>query len=170
MALLRGVGGPTALKMAALREVAESTGLTGVRTLQVAGNVIFDVPADPMPEVADRLRSSMLAAFGNDLAVITRSHDALVDAIDRNPYLEDGEGRFVHTVFLDATPDGSLPDLNPRRSPGDRFTIDGAEVFIHYGEGVASSKLSLPWFERGLLVTGTSRNANTVAKLADLTA
>lgn len=40
----------------------------------------------------------MLEAFGHDLAVITRSHDDLGDAIVRNPYLEDGEGRFVHTV------------------------------------------------------------------------
>lgn len=170
VALLRGVGGPTALKMAALREVAESTGLTDVSTLQVAGNVVFDAPVEPLVQVAARLRAAMLEAFGHDLAVITRTHEQLVDAIARNPYVDAGEGRLVHTLFLDAPPEPGLDALDPHRSPGDRFTVDGAEVFIHYGDGVATSKLSLPWFERGLAATGTARNANTVAKLAAMTA
>ncbi len=172
VALIRGVGGRTALKMAELRAVAESTGLTGVATLQVAGNnVIFDEPSDSLGAVAERLRRAMLDAFGHDLAVVTRTHRELADAVTRNPFTGDGEPRFVHTVFLDASP---LPKaasaLDVNRSPGDRFHVDGAEIFIHYANGVATSKLLLSWFERGLTATGTARNANTIAKLVALTA
>ena len=171
VALIRGVGGSTALKMAELREVAESTGLSGVATLQVAGNLIFDEPTDSLPVVAERLRRAMFDAFGHDLAVVTRTHGELVNAMKRNPFTGDGEPRFVHTVFLDAEPQRKAADgLDSARSPGDRFQVDGSEIFIHYANGVATSKLSLPWFERGLAVTGTARNANTVAKLVDLSA
>jgi len=47
VALLRGVGGPTALKMPALREVLASEGLGEVETLQVAGNIVLDEAGAP---------------------------------------------------------------------------------------------------------------------------
>ena len=157
--------------MAELREVATGTGLAGVATLQVAGNVVFEVPDDPLDVVADRLRTAMRDRFGHDLAVITRTHDQLVDAIRRHPYVGTHPGNLVTTCFLDATPASEAVDgLDPQRSPGDVFAVDGREVFLRFGTGQADSKLQLPWFERGLGVIGTARNANTVAKLVDLTA
>lgn len=171
VALLRAVGGPTALKMAELRSVAESVGMTGVATLQVAGNLLFDHDDEPLDDVAVRLRAAVLKTFGHDLAVIMRTHEQLVEAVSRNPFIGDGEGRWVTTVFLDGNPDPTaVAELDPDRSPGDRFVVDGAEVFIHYGNGVGPSKLSLSWFERGLAVVGTARNANTMDKLVAMSA
>ena len=171
VALIRGVGGATALKMADLREVATGTGLTGVITLQVAGNVVFDVPDDPLDVVADRLRVALQDRFGHDLAVITRTHDQLIDAVGRHPYVDTHPGNLVTTCFLASVPDPSaVGALDPERSPGDVFTVDGCEVFLRFATGQATSKLQLPWFERGLGVIGTARNANTVAKLVELTA
>lgn len=171
VALIRGVGGPTALKMAELREVATGIGLGGVATLQVAGNVVFDEPDEPLTGAAQRLRAAMLDRFGHDLAVITRTHAQLVDALERDPYKGTHEGRFLATFFLDRAPDpAKVAALDPQRSPGDVFTVDGAEVFVRFESGQGTSKLQLPWFEKGLGVIGTARNANTVAKLADMTA
>ena len=39
------------------------------------------------------------------------------------------------------------------------------EIYVSYGQGMADSKLKIP-----VAKTGTARNLNTVAKLADLAA
>ena len=39
------------------------------------------------------------------------------------------------------------------------------EIYVHYGDGMADSKLKIPAAK-----TGTARNLNTVAKLAEMAA
>jgi uncharacterized protein (DUF1697 family) len=167
IALIRGVGGPTALKMPALREVLASAGLGGVVTLQVAGNVVLDDGGHSPDETAETVRDAVRRAFGHDLPVIVRSHAELADARARNPFADAAEGRWVQTVFLDAAPTTvlALPPGIPEEA-----VLDGREVFVRYPEGIGGSKLQAGWFEKRLGVTGTARNANTIAKLIDLSA
>lgn len=169
VALIRGVGGPTALRMADLRLALEDTGLTGVTTLQVAGNVVFDQEGRSAPACAELVRRTVYRTFGHDLPVIVRSHEQLVDAEQRNPYVGTHEGRLVMTVFLGSTTRSS-DVLDPAAGAPDFFVVDGEEVFVRYATGVAGSKLQSAWFEKRLGVVGTARNANTVAKLVQLTA
>lgn len=158
------------MKMAPLREAVENAGFTGVATLQVAGNVIVDLPDEPREATAARIHDVVLAEFGFDLDVIMRTHAELVDARRRNPFVGTQEARYLLTTFLDSVPaPHRVGTLDPDRSPGDEFVVDGAEIFVRYESGVATSKLTLPWFERGLGVRGTARNANTIDKLIDLT-
>ena len=85
VALIRGVGGPTALRMPALREVLASAGLGEVATLQVAGNVVFDPAGRTPSDAAEVIRDAVRSAFGFDLPVVVRSHAELADAHARNP-------------------------------------------------------------------------------------
>lgn len=168
VALIRGVGGPTALKMAALREVLASAGLGGVETLQVAGNVVVDDAGRSPGDIASVVREAVRGAFGFDLPVIVRTHAELAASLARNPYAHAPEGRWVQTVFLDAPPADArlvLPDGAPEEA-----VLDGREVFVRYPEGIGGSKLQAGWFEKRLGVTGTARNANTVAKLIAMSA
>ncbi|WP_278100932.1 DUF1697 domain-containing protein [Microbacterium proteolyticum] len=167
IALIRGVGGPTAMKMPLLREVLASAGLGEVVTLQVAGNVVLDDGGRSPDEIAGTIRDAVRAAFGHDLAVIVRSHAELADSRGRNPFADASEGRWVQTVFLDAAPGLALkvPDGIPEEA-----VLDGREVFVRYPEGIGGSKLQAGWFEKRLGVTGTARNANTIAKLIALSA
>jgi uncharacterized protein (DUF1697 family) len=168
VALIRGVGGPTALKMAELRSALEDKGLEDTATLQVAGNIIFDPGERSTEACATLIRDTVLERFGHDLPVIVRSHRQLVDAERRNPFIGSQEGRWVMTVFLDRTPHpGTAPD--PAAGAPNSFAVDGCEVFVRYASGVAGSKLQSTWFEKRLGVVGTARNANTVAKLIRLT-
>lgn len=167
IALIRGVGGPTAMKMPLLREVLASAGLGDVVTLQVAGNVVLDDGGRSPDEIAATIRDAVRAAFGHDLPVIVRSHAELADSRGRNPFADASEGRWVQTVFLDAAPAVALevPDGIPEEA-----VLDGREVFVRYPEGIGGSKLQAGWFEKRLGVTGTARNANTIAKLIALSA
>jgi uncharacterized protein (DUF1697 family) len=165
--LLRGVGGPTALKMPALREVLASAGLGQVTTLHVAGNIVLDDGGRSPDEIAQTIRDAVRAAFGFDLPVLVRSHAELADAHARNPFADASEGRWVQTVFLDTTP--ARPLEVPAGIP-EQAVLDGREVFVRYPEGIGGSKLQAAWFEKRLGVTGTARNANTIAKLIALSA
>ncbi|MFV9424665.1 DUF1697 domain-containing protein [Microbacterium sp. S1037] len=167
VALIRGVGGPTAMKMPLLREVLASAGLGEVETLQVAGNVVLDDGGRSPHEIAGTVRDAVRSAFGHDLPVIVRSHTELADAHARNPFADASEGRWVQTVFLDAAPVVALavPDGIPEEA-----VLDGREVFVRYPEGIGGSKLQAGWFEKRLGATGTARNANTIAKLIALSA
>lgn len=168
VALIRGVGGPTALKMPALREVLASAGLGEVATLQVAGNVVLDAAGRASDDIAQAIRGAVRGAFGFDLPVVVRTHEELVATVSRNPYADAAEGRWVQTVFLDRRPSSAtlaLPDGIPEEA-----VLDGREVFVRYPDGIGGSKLQAGWFEKRLGVVGTARNANTVAKLIEMSA
>jgi uncharacterized protein (DUF1697 family) len=149
--------------MPLLREVLASAGLGEVETLQVAGNVVLDDAGRSPDDISSMVREAVRAGFGFDLPVMVRTHAELADSHARNPYADAPEGRWVQTVFLDSRPPAaslSLPDGIPEEA-----VLDGREVFVRYPEGIGGSKLQAGWFEKRLGVTGTARNANTVAKL-----
>lgn len=174
VALLRGVnvGGQAKVPMAELRQVAEEVGLGDVRTYVQSGNVAFTVPAKKaLSAVPDTLRTAISTRFGVDVDVLVRTGDQLATLADRNPFLDD-ESRptMLHVVFLAGTPDRSrIAGLDPDRAPGDRFVVDGDEIFVHYPDGSGRSKLTLDYFERTLAVRGTARNWNTVTRLLEMT-
>ncbi|MFJ4037546.1 DUF1697 domain-containing protein [Microbacterium sp. NPDC090007] len=167
IALIRGVGGATALKMPALREVLASAGLGEVGARQVAGNVVLDDAGRSPVEIAGLVREAVGRAFGFDLPVVVRMHTELADAHARNPFASTAEGRRGQTVLLATAPSSPLavPDGTPEEA-----ALDGREVFVRYPEGIGGSKFQAAWFEKRLGVVGTARNANTVAKLIAMSA
>lgn len=166
IALIRAVGGATAMKMAELRAALSDAGLVDVSTLQVAGNVVFDATASGSSDPGQLVRRTVLERFGHDLAVIVRSRDELVEAMDRHPYVESAPSSKVSIAFLAEAPTPELTAaVDHDRSPGDSFAVDGREIFLCHPNGIGTSKLTLGWLERQLRVTGTARNINTVAKL-----
>ena len=58
--------------------------------------------------------------------------------------------------------------LDRERSPPDRFSVRGREIYLHVPNGFGRSKLALEYFERRLGVEGTVRNWRTVTRLLAL--
>ena len=52
-----------------------------------------------------------------------------------------------------------------RHQNGESLALGKREVYVHYSDGMAGSKLVIP-----AATKGTSRNMNTVAKLAEMVA
>lgn len=169
VALIRGVGGRTALPMPALRAALEAAGAREVRTLQVAGNVVMDAAGHDPAACGELVRATVREAFGHDLPVLVRTPAQLRDATARNPYLGTQENRWVLTMFLDTAPDpAGSGTLDPATFAPDRFTLGASELFLRYESGVGTSRMQGAWFERRLGVIGTTRNANTIEKLIRL--
>lgn len=169
IALLRGVnvGGHNRLPMADLRAVLSELGHTQVETYIQSGNAVFDAPAGPPDPTA--IRDAILQRCGVSSAVILRQRAELLTALAAGPYRDAApEGRYL--LFLaDAPSADHIARLDPNRSPGDRLTVVGRDVHIHYGfegGGPARSKITLDWVTRVLGVDGTVRNWNTTEKLA----
>ena len=161
VALLRAVnvGGTGKLPMAELKVLCEGLGFTGVRTYIASGNVVFASDLDETG-VRTALEAALLDRYGKPIGVLVRSAAELAALVAANPW-PDRPGNRVVALFTDADP--SLEGLRGQRD--ERLALGPRALFIDYGEGMADSKLVVPASK-----TGTARNLNTVAKLAELAA
>lgn len=171
IALIRGinVGGHKKVKMAELKTACEGLGLHEVRTLLQSGNVIFRTARAGRAKLAAEIEG----VLGVEARVILRSAEELRDAIAANPMKEEaqrGPSHFV-VVFLSERPtEAAMKALRDAYAGPESMQLHGAEIYIHYGEGMGTSKLTNVLIERKLGVTGTARNWNTVTKLAAMAA
>ena len=76
----------------------------------------------------------------------------------------------LHVGFLAEAPTAArTAELDPDRSPSDAFELRGREVYLHFPNGTARSKLTVDYFDRVLETTITIRNWRTVGKLLEMT-
>jgi uncharacterized protein (DUF1697 family) len=169
VALLRGVnvGGKNKVPMAALVPLFASAGCGNVRTFIQSGNVIFDAKPAVIARLPGVLERSFAKTFGFSTPMIMRSARELAAIVAANPFK--GHEDSLHVTFLADRPDrAAIATLDPARSPGDRFTVIGREIFLHCPNGLGRTKLSNDYFDRKLATTGTVRNWRTVTKLLEL--
>ena len=73
-------------------------------------------------------------------------------------------GNRTVAIFLDASPPATaLHDVTGAK--GERLALGRREIYVHYGDGMADSRLKIP-----AAMAGTARNMNTIARLADMAA
>lgn len=161
VALLRAVNVTgTALPMAELKAICEGLGFTGVQTYIQSGNVLFR-SGETENAAAAKLDAALGARFGKAPGVMIRSAAQLRAVAEQAP-------------FPNAPPNYVLVHFLPQKAPADALAhmvapggeearAAGAEIYVYYPDGSGRSKLKLP-----ALKSGTSRNLNTVRKLADM--
>ena len=163
------VGG-NRLKMADLRDALEREDFADVETVVASGNVLFSHDERPSAGLAEKIAHVVRDRFGIDSFAAVRSRDELAAAIADNPFREDGEPRFVHTVFLDQPLDRETFEAfasgytgNERLAPGER------EFFVDFVDGVADSKLD-PAMKKAKVLAGcraTARNVRSLQRILD---
>jgi uncharacterized protein (DUF1697 family) len=168
IALLRGinVGGHNKIAMKELQAALGEAGFSDVRTYIQSGNIVLRSP-NIEPVVADTIRHTIAGGFRLQIPVVVRTAEEWADVVERQPFPEGCEdlSRW-YVTFFDRFPPGI--DLDPNRSPGDRFRVIGREAHLYLNGGVANTRLSHDWFEKQLSVTATARNWNTVLKLREI--
>jgi uncharacterized protein (DUF1697 family) len=164
VALLRAVnvGGTGKLPMAKLQAMCVDAGFTVVKTYIASGNVVFASPARPA-KVKAELEARLLAYAKKPVGVIVRTAAEMQGVLDANPFPNAAANRTV-AIFLDERP----PSDALARASGakdEKMRLGEREIYVHYGEGMAASKLRIPAAK-----SGTMRNMNTIAKLAAIAA
>lgn len=169
IALIRGinVGGHKKIRMADLKTSYEALGLKDVRTLLQSGNVVFRTAKSNRAQLAQALQ----AALSVEAKVILRTAEEMRKVVAANPMPEEAERGPSHfiVVFLSEQPAAAaMQSLRDAYSGPEKMHLHGAELYVEYGAGMGTSKLTIALIERKLGVTGTARNWNTVRKLVEM--
>ena len=161
VALLRAVnvGGTGMMPMERLRALCVELGLEKVRTYIQSGNVVFESQMSEAALVA-KLEGALSAAMGKPLGVLIRTGAEMQAILTENPFREVQPAQ-VGVLFLPAPAPADLLD-GLVIAGREEVRLHGREIFIHYPDGMGRSKLKLPL----QAARGTTRNLNTVAKLA----
>jgi uncharacterized protein (DUF1697 family) len=161
IALLRAVNvAGTALQMTELKSICEGLGFTDVKTYIQSGNVLFRSD-EKEAAVAGKLDEALGQKFGKKPGVMVRSTEEL-EVIAENAPFPDAKPNFLLVYFLpEKAPNAALDKMVA--PDGEEAVVAGREIYVHYPIGSGKSKLKLP-----ALKPGTSRNLNTVRKLAEM--
>ncbi len=164
VALLRAVnvGGTGKLPMATLKSLCVDCGFGDVATYIASGNVVFTTRKSEAA-VQKALASALAGYAGKPVGVLVRTAAEMAAVLARNPFAQAPANRVV-AIFLDAPPPA---DCLTRASGvrDEQFALGTREIYVHYGDGMADSRLKIP-----AAAAGTARNLNTVAKLAQMAA
>lgn len=171
IALLKAVnlGGATMVSMAELRALAAGLGFTNVRTLLHSGNLLFSCE-DRDPEALEAvLEAAISERFGRPATVFVRDPVAWTGAIAANPFPDfarDDPSHLVLTVMKTAPALEAVADLRAAIVGSETVRAVGRELYFTYPDGIGDSKLTTAIIERRLGGATTSRNWNTVLKIA----
>jgi uncharacterized protein (DUF1697 family) len=162
VALLRAVnvGGTGKLPMTELKAMCEKLGFTNVQTYIASGNVVFESRKSEA-SVKAALESALQKYAGKPVGVLVRTPAELAKVAEGNPFPNEPT-KWTVAIFLDEPPPkDTLSTI--RGADGEEVKLGKREIYVHYGCGMARSKLRIP-----AAAAGTARNMNTVAKLAEL--
>lgn len=162
-ALLRAVnvGGTGKLPMADLKRMGVEAGFEAVSTYIASGNLIFRSDDDEAT-VRAAVERAIAAYAGKRVAVHVRSAADLKALLARNPYEHCAPNRTVAVLVDGPIPADAIEQARGRKD--EEIALGEREIFIHYGDGMAHSRLGIP-----AGADGTARNINTLRKLAELT-
>jgi uncharacterized protein (DUF1697 family) len=172
IALLRGVnvGGKNRLPMGELRGLMKTLGHVNVRTYIQSGNVVFETDISDREQIAGVLTDAIEKAHALSVPVVIRDVDELAAALARHPFRADEpDGSRLAVSFMATTPgQDALARLEADRFLPDRFVVHGADLYLHFPNGMGTSKMLPTYFDRRLGIPGTVRNLNTIEKLIAL--
>ena len=165
VALLRAVnvGGTGKMPMQDLVAMCEKLGFTKVKTYIASGNVVFQSRKSEAA-VQSALETAMEKYAGKPVGVMVRTPDELQQVLADNPFPKAAPNRVVAIFLASAPPKDALRAVTGR-ADDEEVALGKREIYVKYGAGMAHSKLKIPAAK-----TGTARNMNTVAKLAEMSA
>ncbi len=172
VAMLRGinVSGHKIIKMERLRAVFEELGFAHVKTYVQSGNVIFETDKTPAG-LAGTIERKILAEFGFEVPVLTKSAKELKDIVGRSPFVKDPaiDKAKLHVTFLaNDPPRNALELLQPLAAGTEQVRIAGRAVYLYCPNGYGNTKLSNTAIEKRLSCRATTRNWATTNKLLEM--
>ena len=174
-ALLRGinVGGNKKLPMAELRTLLEGLGHDDVRTYLQSGQAVFTSGHGDEESLASELARAIEKRFGFTVDVIVCDHAYLKAIADNCPFpAAELEGKQLHVTYYSAEPGADrFAEVDRSAYLPEEFRLGDRALYLYAPDGLGRSKLAVglsrPRLNKGLIAT--TRNWNTVVKLAEMT-
>ena len=162
VALLRAVnvGGTGKLPMADLRSLCSDLGFARVETYIASGNVVF-ASKSSATRVKTDLEARLFDYAGKRVGVVVRTASEMQGVLLANPFPK-APANHTYAIFLDEPPPSDALET-ALGVKDEEMRLGAREIYIYYGTGMGRSKLRIPAAK-----SGTARNMNTVAKLAEM--
>ncbi|MFJ3586730.1 DUF1697 domain-containing protein [Streptomyces sp. NPDC090127] len=176
-ALLRGinVGGHRKVPMADLRSLLEELGHRDVRTYLQSGNAVFTTDADGPgdDELTAALQDAIERHFGFRVDCLVRDAAYLAAVADACPFpATELEGKQLHvTYFSEQIAPERFASIDQEAFLPEEFRLGDRVLYLYAPDGLGRSKLGEALARPALVkgVVATTRNWNTVIKLAEMT-
>lgn len=173
IALLRGinVSGQKIIKMDRLRNLFESLNYQSVVTYIQSGNVVFQTAEGDTALIRQTIEHGIKETFEFDVTVVVRTNDELEESIRNNPFdrIELNENDRIYLSYLAERPsEEAIERLLAFKNDSDDYEIIGRVVYILCRTGYGKSLFSNNFLEKKLGVAATTRNWQSVNKIADL--
>jgi uncharacterized protein (DUF1697 family) len=171
IALLRAinVGGHNKIAMSDLRDLFGTLGFSGTKSLLQSGNLVFESARLTGANLEPLLEVETASRLGVAVDFLVRSAAELRAIIESNPFPVEAKGDPSHllVIFLKAAPEAKeVKALQAGIKGPEIIHAKGKQLFVVYPAGIGNSKLTNSLIEKKLGTRGTSRNWNTVLKLA----
>jgi len=169
--LLRGVtpSGRNRVPMADLRAALAEAGLAEVQTYIQSGNVVARSGLE-RAALQSLVHDVIAREIGADIAVIARTHQEIAQVMAGNPFPLDCAARSYFTLLAAAPTPALVEELGRLQCAPDAVALVGSTVYTLYATKLSDSRCNNNFFERKLKVAATTRNFNTMSRLAAMTA
>lgn len=158
------------LVMTDLKAMAEELGLKKVRTLVATGNLVFETSATAVADLEQRLEAAFEKTFGRHVDIIVRGAEDWRTLAAGNPFpgesAEAGDQVAVR-VMRKPAPVDAVAALQAYAAADEKVMSVGGDIWVVFSRERPSSRLLAATSHKRLGV-GTSRNWNTVRKLAEM--
>ncbi|RUX48666.1 DUF1697 domain-containing protein [Mesorhizobium sp. M4A.F.Ca.ET.020.02.1.1] len=156
--------------MSDLKAMAESLGLKNVRTLVATGNLVFDARAAKIADLEQRLEAAFEKTFGRHVDIIVRSAEDWLKLASGNPFpaeSADAGDQVAVRVMRKPAPADAVAALDAYAAEDEKVLSVGGDIWLVFSRERPSSRL-LAASNHKRMGIGTSRNWNTVRRLAEM--
>jgi len=153
--------------------IARDTGFKDAKTYLASGNLVLWGDHAGGEALERALEDALEARIGLRTDFMVRSPDQIRAIIDANPFKAEAEDHPSHVIvnFLKAPlPQGDEDLLRAAITGPERFAVGPRELYLDFPISMADSVLDRDWKKSKRNPVGTTRNWNTVLKLAEMMA
>jgi uncharacterized protein (DUF1697 family) len=151
--------------------IAKDAGFKEARTYLASGNLLLLGDHEGGEALERRLEDALEARIGLRTDFMVRTPEDLRRIVDGNPFKAEAEDHPSHVIvnFLKAPlPEGDEDILRAANTGPERFVVAARELYIDFPISMADSVLDRDWKKTKRNPLGTTRNWNTVLKLAEM--
>lgn len=156
--------------MADLKAMAEELGFRKVRTLVATGNLVYEARAGELPKLERQLEKAFERTFGRHVDIIVRGAEDWLKLAAGNPFpaeSADTADQVAVRVMREPVPADAVEALQAHAADDERVILVEGDIWVVFSRERPSSRL-LAACNHKRLGTGTSRNWNTVRRLAEM--
>ncbi|MCF6101430.1 DUF1697 domain-containing protein [Mesorhizobium muleiense] len=156
--------------MSDLRAMTEGLGLNNPRTLVATGNLVFETKETEIAALERRLETAFQKTFGRHVDIIVRRADDWLKLAAGNPFPAESAAaadQVAVRVMRKPVPAEAVAALEAYIGKAERMQAVGGDIWIFFSRETPSSRLVAAISHKRLGI-GTSRNWNTVRRLAEM--